>query len=52
MRATRSVDAALERLVARLGPTNAFAQVFADEARADAELERERLRELAGRVRG
>ena len=41
MRATRSVDAALERVDAWQGPTNAFSQVFADEARADAELERE-----------
>ena len=41
MRATRSVDAALERIDAWQGPTNAFAQVFADEARADAELDRE-----------
>ena len=41
MRATRSVDAALERIDAWQGRTNAFAQVFADEARADAELDRE-----------
>jgi Asp-tRNA(Asn)/Glu-tRNA(Gln) amidotransferase A subunit family amidase len=41
VRATRSVDAALERIDAWQGRTNAFAQVFADEARADAELERE-----------
>jgi aspartyl-tRNA(Asn)/glutamyl-tRNA(Gln) amidotransferase subunit A len=37
----RPVDAALERVEAWQGPTNAFAQVFADEARADAELDRE-----------
>jgi Asp-tRNA(Asn)/Glu-tRNA(Gln) amidotransferase A subunit family amidase len=37
---SRSVDAALERIDAWQGPTNAFAQVFADEARAEAELDR------------
>ena len=31
------IDAALEGIDAWQGPTNAFAQVFADEARADAE---------------
>lgn len=41
MRATRSVDAALEGIDAWQGPTNAFAQVFAQESRADAELDRE-----------
>jgi aspartyl-tRNA(Asn)/glutamyl-tRNA(Gln) amidotransferase subunit A len=41
VRATRSVDAALERIDAWQGRTNAFAQVFADDARADAELDRE-----------
>ena len=41
MRATRSVDAALEHIDAWQERTNAFAQVFADEARADAELDRE-----------
>ena len=41
MRATRSVDTALERIDAWQERTNAFAQVFADEARADAELDRE-----------
>jgi Asp-tRNA(Asn)/Glu-tRNA(Gln) amidotransferase A subunit family amidase len=41
VRATRSVDAALERIDAWQGPTNAFSQVFPDEARADAELDRE-----------
>jgi aspartyl-tRNA(Asn)/glutamyl-tRNA(Gln) amidotransferase subunit A len=41
VRATRSVDAALERIDTWQGPTNAFAQVFADVARADAELDRE-----------
>ncbi len=41
MRATRPVDAALDRIDAWQGPTNAFSQVFADEARADAELDRE-----------
>lgn len=40
MRPTRSVDAALERIDAWQGSTNAFSQVFADEARADAELDR------------
>ena len=30
------IDAALEGIDAWQGPTNAFAQVFADEARADA----------------
>jgi aspartyl-tRNA(Asn)/glutamyl-tRNA(Gln) amidotransferase subunit A len=37
----RSVDIALERIDAWQEQTNAFAQVFADEARADAELDRE-----------
>jgi len=38
---SRSVDAALEGIDAWQERTNAFAQVFADEARADAELDRE-----------
>jgi Asp-tRNA(Asn)/Glu-tRNA(Gln) amidotransferase A subunit family amidase len=38
---SRSVEAALERIDAWQERTNAFAQVFADEARADAELDRE-----------
>jgi aspartyl-tRNA(Asn)/glutamyl-tRNA(Gln) amidotransferase subunit A len=37
---SRSVDAALEGIDAWQERTNAFAQVFADEARADAELDR------------
>jgi aspartyl-tRNA(Asn)/glutamyl-tRNA(Gln) amidotransferase subunit A len=41
VRATRSVDTALERIEAWQEQTNAFAQVFADEARAGAELDRE-----------
>jgi aspartyl-tRNA(Asn)/glutamyl-tRNA(Gln) amidotransferase subunit A len=41
VRATRSVDTALERIDAWQEQTNAFAQVFAEEARADAELDRE-----------
>ena len=41
MTESRSVDAALEGIDAWQDRTNAFAQVFADEARADAELDRE-----------
>lgn len=41
MRARRSVDAALERIDAWQEQTNAYSQVFADEARADAELDRD-----------
>ena len=41
VRRGESAGAALERIDAWQGPTNAFAQVFADEARADAELDRE-----------
>ena len=41
MTESRSVDAALEGIDAWQERTNAFAQVFADEARADAELDRE-----------
>ena len=40
MSATRSIDAVLEGIDVWQGPTNAFAQVFADEARVDAAVDR------------
>ena len=40
MGATRSIDAVLELIDVWQGPTNAFAQVFADEARVDAAVDR------------